>query len=116
MRVKSEKSTDDNKVDLNSTEYTGVASKALVAFLAIAALSEPSLAGTTGTELQGVYTSVSNLMGGYGGRIIVAGGIIGSAILGYMRQSLGLAGTGIGLSVLVANGPSIADGMVSATI
>ena len=87
----------------------------LAAVLAIG-VSSSAMAGTTGDELEGVYTAINELMGGYGGRIIVLGGMAASGILGYVRQSMTIAGTGIGLALLIANAPAIADGMVSATI
>lgn len=116
MRVTPEKSIDDNESEGNFSNSTKTAAYIALAICAASIVSNPSLAGTTGTELQGVYTSVNELLAGYGGRIIVAGGMAASAIIGYIRQSIAIAGTGIGLSLLVANAPAIADGMVSATI
>lgn len=116
MRVNQEKSTHDPELSVNSTNIDKTTKYLALAVTLAVVASETALAGTTGTELQGAYDSVNDLVGGYGGRIIVIGGIAASSIIGYVRQNVTIAASGIGLSLLVANAPAIADGMVSATI
>ena len=110
--MKTMSSNRQNKLDRAANGIT-LATLAAITVVGATALVQ---AGTTGTELQGAWTAISGLLGGFGGKIIALTGLSGSLIAGYLRQSMPMAAVGGGLSLGVALAPNIVDTLVSATI
>lgn len=87
----------------------GIATTSLV-------LAAPALAGTQGTEFQGLYNLVKNWSEGYLGRTLAIAAFLVGAIVGFAKSTAMPALVGIIFAVLFAIGPGIIDGIASALI
>ena len=83
---------------------------------ALAALAPAAFAGTTGTELQNLYTLVSGWSNGYLGRTIAVGAFLVGAIVGFAKSTAMPALVGVIFALLFAVGPGVIDGIASAVI
>ncbi len=87
-----------------------------IALLAVAMLAKVALAGTTGDEFEELYNLLLGWAEGFLARsIAIAASIIG-ALYGMAKQNPILALVGIVFAVILAIGPSVINGIVSAVI
>ena len=73
-----------------------------------------AMAGTTGSEFQGIYNMVVDWTSGYLGKTIALGAFLAGMGIGIVRQSLMSVVSGIGAGLAVAYMPQIMNGIVTA--
>jgi len=75
-----------------------------------------AFAGTTGSEFEGLYNLVRGWSDGYLGKTLAIAAFLVGAIVGFARSTAMPALIGIVFAVLFSIGPSIIDGIATATI
>ncbi len=75
-----------------------------------------ALAGTTGTEFQSLYTWLTGLVQGYFGKAAAVAAIGLGALFSLARLNPIAILSGIGFAVLLQHAPTIASGILTATI
>ena len=75
-----------------------------------------ALAGTTGTEFQSLYTWLTGLVQGYFGKAAAVAAIGLGALLSLARLNPIAILSGIGFAVFLQYAPTIASGILTATI
>jgi conjugal transfer pilus assembly protein TraA len=88
------------------------------AFLALVLLGAATgaLAGTTGTEFQSLYTWLTGLVQGYFGKAAAVAAIGLGALFSLARLNPIAILSGIGFAVFLQYAPTIASGILTATI
>ena len=88
------------------------------AFLALVLLGADTgaLAGTTGTEFQSLYTWLTGLVQGYFGKAAAVAAIGLGALFSLARLNPIAILSGIGFAVFLQYAPTIASGILTATI
>lgn len=79
-------------------------------------LGSEALAGTSGTEFQDVYDTVTGWTQGGLGKVIAAGAFLVGIAMGVVRQSIMAVVTGISTALAVYYTPTIVDNVVQALI
>lgn len=90
--------------------------RAGIAATTLAVTAGPALAGTSGTEFQGLYNLVKGWSEGYLGRTLAIAAFLVGAIIGFAKSTAMPALVGIIFAVLFAIGPGIIDGIASGLI
>lgn len=86
----------------------------VVTFLLLAAMTVS--AGVTGVEFQGIYNKIKDWVGGYLGKSIALFAFLLGLGFGAARQSPIPAIVGIVFALFIAFGPTIIEGIATATI
>ena len=95
-----------------NSKWTGV----LVLILLVAVLAPAlALAGTADTEFQPLYQKFIDWVGGYLGKTLAIGALIGGLFIGIIRQSPLPAVAGVGAAIFAAYGPIVIQGLIGAT-
>ena len=95
-----------------NSKWTGV----LVLILLVAVLAPAlALAGTADTEFQPLYQKFIDWVGGYLGKTLAIGALIGGLFIGIIRQSPLPAVAGVGAAIFAAYGTIVIQGLVGAT-
>jgi len=89
---------------------------AVITAVALLAVAGTTLAGTTGTEFQTLYTLLTGWMTGFLGRSVAVIFIIIGVIAGAARQSIMGFVLGISAGVGMFLAPAIVDNVVTATL
>ena len=89
---------------------------AVITAVALLAAANTTLAGTTGTEFQTLYTLLTGWMTGFLGRSVAVIFIIIGVIAGAARQSIMGFVLGISAGVGMFLAPAIVDNVVTATL
>ena len=84
--------------------------------LVLLATATGALAGTTGTEFQSLYTWLTGLVQGYFGKAAAVAAIGLGALFSLARLNPIAILSGIGLAVFLQYAPTIASGILAATI
>ncbi len=84
-------------------------------FLLVFLFSDPTFAGTTGSEFKSIYTKVKDWSTGYLGRLLALCTFIIGLGASIMRQTLFPALTGIGVALVVSLGPALIEGIATGT-
>lgn len=100
--------------NMNAKSFSMLAVMALVAVSVVA--PESAMAGTGGTEFDGVWTTLTDWMEGTLGKIAAGAMILVGIIAGVARQSLMAFAVGIGGGVGLYNAPTIIDNVMTATL
>ena len=89
----------------------------IFAVILLAAVLVPglALAGTADTEFQPLYQKFLDWVGGYLGKTLAVGALIGGLFIGIIRQSPLPAIAGIAAAVFAAYGPIVIEGLIGAT-
>jgi conjugal transfer pilus assembly protein TraA len=95
----------------NSREWI----RALLALVLLGAATG-ALAGTTGTEFQSLYTWLTGLVQGYFGKAAAVAAIGLGALFSLARLNPIAILSGIGFAVFLQYAPTIASGILTATI
>ena len=95
----------------NSREWI----RAVLAFVLLGAATG-ALAGTTGTEFQSLYTWLTGLVQGYFGKAAAVAAIGLGALFSLARLNPIAILSGIGFAVFLQYAPTIASGILTATI
>jgi conjugal transfer pilus assembly protein TraA len=99
-----------------ATTGTPVARNVALLLVVMVGFAFSAFAGTTDTEFQQLFNKVISWVGGYAGKtvavVFLAFGVIG----GIARGTLVPALVGIGAALILAFGPGVLTGVVSATI
>jgi len=96
----------------SNSKWTGV----LVLILLVAVLAPAlALAGTADTEFQPLYQKFIDWVGGYLGKTLAIGALIGGLFIGIIRQSPLPAVAGVGAAIFAAYGPIVIQGLIGAT-
>ena len=86
----------------------------MVAVFLTCLMAKRAVAGTTGSEFQGIYNMVVDWTSGYLGKTIALGAFLAGMGIGIIRQSLMSVVSGIGAGLAVAYMPQIMNGIVTA--
>lgn len=91
--------------------------KVLLVLVLVAAVLAPALAlaGTADTEFQPLYQKFIDWVGGYLGKTLAIGALIGGLFIGIIRQSPLPAVAGVGAAIFAAYGPIVIQGLIGAT-
>lgn len=91
--------------------------KGLLVVIVVAAVLVPALAlaGTADTEFQPLYQKFIDWVGGYLGKTLAIGALIGGLFIGIIRQSPLPAVAGVGAAIFAAYGPIVIQGLIGAT-
>ncbi len=89
---------------------------ALIGALTLILVPATSMAGTTGTEFQTLYTLLTGWMTGFLGRVVAVIFIIIGVIAGAARQSIMGFVLGVSAGVGMFLAPAIIDNVVTATL
>ncbi len=91
--------------------------KGLLVIIMVAAVLAPALAlaGTADTEFQPLYQKFIDWVGGYLGKTLAIGALIGGLFIGIIRQSPLPAVAGVGAAIFAAYGPIVIQGLIGAT-
>ena len=91
--------------------------KVLLVVILVAAVLAPALAlaGTADTEFQPLYQKFIDWVGGYLGKTLAIGALIGGLFIGIIRQSPLPAVAGVGAAIFAAYGPIVIQGLIGAT-
>lgn len=90
--------------------------RVLVLILLVAVLAPAlALAGTADTEFQPLYQKFIDWVGGYLGKTLAIGALIGGLFIGIIRQSPLPAVAGVGAAIFAAYGPIVIQGLIGAT-
>jgi len=84
--------------------------------LVLLTVATGALAGTTGTEFQGLYTWLTGLVQGYFGKAAAVAAIGLGALFSLARLNPIAILSGIGFAVFLQYAPTIASGILTATI
>jgi conjugal transfer pilus assembly protein TraA len=84
--------------------------------LALLGAATGALAGTTGTEFQSLYTWLTGLVQGYFGKAAAVAAIGLGALFSLARLNPIAILSGIGFAVFLQYAPTIASGILTATI
>ncbi|MFH1872647.1 MAG: TraA family conjugative transfer protein [Pseudomonadota bacterium] len=84
--------------------------------LALLTAATGALAGTTGTEFQSLYTWLTGLVQGYFGKAAAVAAIGLGALFSLARLNPMAILSGIGFAVFLQYAPTIASGILTATI
>ena len=103
-------------VQLSPIERRTRAVLAVITAVALLAAASTTLAGTTGTEFQTLYTLLTGWMTGFLGRSVAVIFIIIGVIAGAARQSIMGFVLGISAGVGMFLAPAIVDNVVTATL
>ena len=103
-------------VQLSPIERRTRAVLAVITAVALLAAAGTTLAGTTGTEFQTLYTLLTGWMTGFLGRSVAVIFIIIGVIAGAARQSIMGFVLGISAGVGMFLAPAIIDNVVTATL
>ena len=95
----------------NSREWI----RAVLAFVLLGAATG-ALAGTTGTDFQSLYTWLTGLVQGYFGKAAAVAAIGLGALFSLARLNPIAILSGIGFAVFLQYAPTIASGILTATI
>ena len=89
----------------------------LIAVILLVAILSPALvvAGTADTEFQPLYQKFIDWVGGYLGKTLAVGALIGGLFIGIVKQSPLPAIAGIAAAIFAAYGPLVIEGLIGAT-
>jgi conjugal transfer pilus assembly protein TraA len=90
--------------------------RAGIAGAGVLASISPAMAGTTGSEFESLYNLVRGWSDGYLGKTLAIAAFLVGAIVGFAKSTAMPALIGIVFAVLFSIGPSIIDGITTATI
>lgn len=86
------------------------------AFLLTALVSAQAFAGAGGTEFTTVYDSLSGWTNGTLGKTLAVASLLVGLGVGVIKQSVMAAVTGVSMALVAGFGPSVVDGVVTASI
>jgi len=98
---------------INSKTVVAIAS---MAFVSASILMPEAMAGTGGTEFDGVWTTLTDWMQGTLGKIAAGAMILVGIIGGVARQSIMAFAVGVGGGIGLYNTPTIIDNIMTATL
>lgn len=87
-----------------------------VVAVALSLLAGSTLAGTTGTEFQALYTWVNDVVTGYFGRAVAVAAVGLGAILSIARVNPVPILSGAGFAIFLQYTPTIITGILTATV
>lgn len=90
-------------------------SKLLVPTAMLLVLSDQAIAGTSGTEFDDIWTTITDWSQGTLGKVIAGGMIVIGLVAGMARQNLMAFATGIGGGMGIYNAPTVIDAVVTST-
>jgi conjugal transfer pilus assembly protein TraA len=96
--------------------FSAPTKKQLLVGALILAVGFGAVAGTTGVEFLALYNLVIGWATGYLGKVVALAFLLVGAFAGLVRGSLLGAISGVGMALVMAIGPGIIDGIVTATI
>ena len=88
----------------------------LLAAVLLTVAAGSALAGTTGTEFQGLYDWINNVVTGYFGRAVAVAAVGIGAILSIARVNPLPILSGVGFAIFLQYTPTIITGVLSATV
>ncbi|NJM44363.1 MAG: hypothetical protein HC858_11010 [Brachymonas sp.] len=88
----------------------------VIGLLMAALMTGAAVAGTTGTEFQGLYDLLFGWAQGYLARAIAIAASIAGALYGLAKQNPMLAITGVIFAVILSIGPGIINGILTAVV
>ena len=98
---------------MKTSKYLDIRVLVLLAMMGVPVIS---FAGTTGTEFLTFYTWISGIVSGYFGRAVAIAAVAIGAMISVAKSNPMPILVGIGFAVFLSYGPTVINGILSATI